>query len=251
MTETTTPVLTVGNGNWGRTSLRTIDAVLKSAADVLLDAYGRQPDAPIHVAWWSQDPRVFDDRRPYQIRLNARDTHWCQFVYQFSHELCHVMTNFDRYKGHKHRWFDESLCELASLFVLHRLADTWARKPSSHIADATAFAPNHRAYAERIASRYSRPRQHDLPRWLTENITTLQINPYERALNGTVAVTLLGRFLADPSLWRECGHLNHWDPHADATFGEYVGSWASHLRAHDLAPRTPTLIAELFEIDRR
>ena len=83
MAHTTTCELRVENGNWGGTSLRTITAVLTSAADVLLHAFGRSPDAPIQVAWWSQDPRVFDDRRPYQIRLNARDRYWCQFVYQF------------------------------------------------------------------------------------------------------------------------------------------------------------------------
>ena len=81
---TAPPLLTIENGNWGGTSLRAVRAVLKSAFDVLLDAFGRLPDAPIYVARWSQAPRVFYDYRPYQIRISAHDTYWCQYVYQFS-----------------------------------------------------------------------------------------------------------------------------------------------------------------------
>ena len=135
---TAAALVTVENGNWGATSLRAIHAVLTSATEVLIEAFGRAPDAPIRVAPWRMDPQVFDDQRPYQVRLNARDRYWSQYVYQFSHELCHVMTNFDAHKEHKHRWFEESLCALASLFVLHRLADVCAntaarrgRRPSS------------------------------------------------------------------------------------------------------------------------
>ena len=251
MAHTTTPGLTVENGNWGgkETSLRTIAAVLTSAADVLLPAFGRSPDAPIHVAWWSQDPRVFDDRRPYQIRLNARDTYWSQYVYQFCHELCHVMINFDRYPGHQHRWFDESLCELASLFVLHRLAASWTAEPPPNVTGAAAFAPHHRAYAEYLAHQYPRPRQDELPCWLTENVVTLQSNRHARALTSTVALILLDRFLADPALWRECVHLNGWDPHADPTFTDYLHSWDAHLREYGPSSRLPAVIADLFKLN--
>ena len=123
------------------------------------------------------------------------------------------MINFDRHPGHhQHRWFDESLCELASLFVLHRLAASWTAEPPPNVTGAAAFAPHHRAYAEYLADKYPRPRQHDIPRWLTDNVVTLQSNRHARALTSTLAVILLDRFLADPSLWRECGHLNGWDP---------------------------------------
>ncbi|MDD9986255.1 MAG: hypothetical protein OXQ31_08305 [Spirochaetaceae bacterium] len=246
--ESVSALLTVENGNWGATSLRSIHAVLASAAEVQADAFGRAPDAPIQVAPWSRDPRVFDDQRPYQVRLIARDRYWSQYVYQFSHEFCHVMTNFDRHKGHKHRWFDESLCELASLFVLHRLAELWKAQPPAAIPDAAGFAFNHHTYAERTAARYPRISRDRLPEWLAGNLPRLEANPYERDLCGTVAVALLDSFHADPALWRDCAHLNHWDPNADSAFAEYLSSWTAHLQEQSLPFRAPVAIADLFKM---
>ena len=246
--ETASALVTVENGNWGATSLRSIHAVLASAAGVLTDAFGRAPDAPIRVAPWSRAPQVFDGQRPYQIRLSARDRYWSQYVYQFSHELCHVMTNFDRHNGHKHRWFDESLCELASLFVLHRLAELWKEKPPDTVPDATRFAPNHRTYAERTAARYPHPGRDHLSEWFAQVLPKLEADPYERELCGTIAVELRDAFRADPTLWQDCGHLNYWDPNSDATFAEYLGSWTTHLRQHGLPARLPSAVAELFQL---
>ena len=241
-------LVTVENGNWGATSLRTIHAVLASAAEVLAHAFGRAPDAPIRVAPWSRNPQVFDDQRPYQIRLSARDRYWSLYAYQFSHELCHVMTNFDRHKRHKHRWFDENLCELASLFVLHRLAELWKEKPPDTVPDATRFAPNHQTYAERIAARHPRLSRDQLPEWFAKALPKLEDKPYERELCGTIAVALRDAFRADPTLWQDCRHLNHWDPNADATFAKYLGSWTAHLHEHGLDARVPAAIAKLFNV---
>ena len=237
---TAPPLLIIANGNWGGTSLRTVHAVLESAFDVLLDAFEKLPDAPIRVARWSQDPRVFYDYRPYEIRISARDTYWCQYVYQFSHELCHVMTNFDRYREHKHKWFEESLCELASLFVLHRLATIWKEHPPADIAGAVEFAPHFRTYADDVWN--VQVDRHDLPHWLTEHIDTLEASLFNRELNRTLAVALLDRFLEDPSLWRACGWLDCWDPSANVTFRDYLDSWAELLHEKDFAARASDLI---------
>ena len=191
---------------------------------------------------------MFDDQRPYQIRLSARDRYWSQYVYQFSHELCHVMTNFDRHKGHKHRWFDESLCELASLFVLHRLAELWQENPPEAIADAAGFAFNHHTYAERIAARYPRLNREHLPQWSARVFPKLEANPYKRELCGTIAVALLDSFQADPTLWQDCDHLNHWDPNADPAFRDYLDSWGSCLRERDIEPRAVAMVRKLFQI---
>ena len=240
------PLLTIENGNWGATSLRTIRGVLTSAADVLLAAFGRDPDAAIHVAPWRRDPQVFYDQRPYQMRLSGRDTYWCHYVSQFAHELCHVLTNFDRHRDHKHRWFNEALCEVASLFVLHRLATTWADDPPEGVTEASAFAPNFATYAVRVADRYPCPG--DLPQWLADHLPELEADPYVRERNGVVAVNLLQRFLDDASLWRDCRRLNCWDPSANRTFREDLAAWARHLHLDGFEPRGPLLIAELFEL---
>ena len=57
-----------------------------------------------------------------------------------------------------------------------------------------------------------------------------------------LAVALLGRFLEDPSLWRDCGWLNGWDVTANSTFESYLEAWAEHLRAQGTRPRVPGLV---------
>ena len=167
-------LLTVANGNWGATSLAAVRAVLGSAYDILTNAFGTGPDAPVRVARWDQGPRTLHDNRPYEIRLNARDRYWCQYVYQFSHELCHVMVGFDHYKVHRHKWFEETLCELASLFVLYRLAAVWDEAPPPDIIGVQDFASNHRTYADDIQTKYRTILDGHLPEWLTRNIESLE-----------------------------------------------------------------------------
>ena len=156
----TEAAVTVINGNWGLTSLSAIRAVLLSAYGVLVRSFEAAPEAAVHVSRWNRDdPFTVYEKRPYQVFLSATDTYWSQYVYQFSHELCHILTHFDSYKKHKHKWFEESLCELASLHVLRSLAEDWKVDPPSEVFEASAFARNHQSYAEKVEKKYPIPSQ--------------------------------------------------------------------------------------------
>ena len=156
------------------------------------------------------------------------------------------MTNFDRYKEHKHKWFEESLCELASLFVLHKLAAVWELRPPAEIIDAVTYAPNFKTYAEDTAAKFPRICPGDPRKWMSENIKVLESNPYDRSRNGAVAVSLLNWFLEDPSLWRDCTCLNHWDPSANVTFSDYLHSWNVCLCERNFGARAPNLVSKLL-----
>lgn len=239
--------LIVENGNWGAVSLRAIRRVVGSAYAVLVEAFEKEPEDIIHVIPWNQEyPLVVNDRRPYKMYLSARDSYWSQYVYQFSHELCRILTNFDRAGQHRHKWFEESLCELSSIFVLHRLAETWAESPPPGVFKAADFAPNHRKYAEYIEAKYSISSSEDISGWLAENISALETSSEEHELNGVVAVALLNRFREDSSLWSECGWLNHWDPEEDDTFREYLDSWSDCLSTNGISSRAPDIAKGLL-----
>ena len=240
------PLLEVANGDWGGTSLRAVHAVLHSAAVVLCDAFGRIPDAPVRVHPGDGPPTVAWGRRPYWIRISARDTYWCQYVYQFSNELCQVLVNFDRIRRHRHKWFEESLCELASLFVLHRLAERFRHDPPSDVLAARDFAPHFRTYADEIASRACPLPPGGLPAWLREKLTALEENHADRDLNLTAATAMLNSFLEDGSLWRDCGSLNLWDAALDHSFAGHLESWTAHVSRDGCTARTPGLVRGLF-----
>lgn len=239
--------LTVVNGNWGRASLASILAVLESAYRMLTSAFGVRPDAPIRVCRWRQDyPRVVYDRRSYQIFLSTGDTYWSQYVYQFSHELCHVLIGSERFREHRHKWFEESLCELASLFVLHRLADDWKLQLPSAVCQAADFAPNHQTYALNREQKHLAFVAGDLPTWFAANIGELEANRYDRVRTGIVAGALRPRFIQEPALWEACRRLNFWDPNGDEVFGGYLDSWCADLRRNGLEIRTPKRVRGLL-----
>lgn len=248
----TEDAVTVINGNWGLTSLSAVRAVLLSAYGVLARSFEAAPEAAVHVSRWNRDyPFTVYDKRPYQVFLSARDTYWSQYVYQFSHELCHILTHFDSSKKHRHKWFEESLCELASLHVLRSLARDWKEDPPSEVYEASAFAKHHLSYAEEVERKTSIPPQSDLPGWLNRNIGLMEDAPTRRELNRVVAVSLSGNFRQNPALWRDCRWLNRWDVRKDGTFGEYLNSWADCLREHgpNKEPRAPEVVRQLFAVD--
>ena len=65
----------------------------------------------------------------YKVGLTVNGTYWNQFAYQFGHELCHLLMDHDRItKGNPNDWFHEALCELANLWVIREMSETWATR---------------------------------------------------------------------------------------------------------------------------
>ena len=239
--------LVVENGNWGGVSLRAIRAVLESAYAALAEAFEKEPEDAIHLMPWNQEPPlVVYGRRPYLMYLSARDTYWSLYVYQFSRELCRVLINFDRAGRRRHRWFEEILCELSSLFVLRRLAETWAENPPAGVFEATDFAPYHAEYAEYLAAKHEKFSGAELSEWLAGNIRTPGEDSVKPEPARAAALALLDYFLHDPSLWRECGWLNRWNTEAEETFLDYLDSWSRCLGKNGLDGRMPNLVKKSF-----
>jgi hypothetical protein len=79
----------------------------------------------VPVTWYQLD----QDGRTV-ITLTAQDRYWCQYMYQFSHELCHVATNYDSpLRSPEFGWLDETICELASWTTLTTLSNRWKVDP--------------------------------------------------------------------------------------------------------------------------
>ena len=85
---------------------------------------------------------------------------------------------------------------------------------------------------------------------LDDNIEAMEANSLRRDLNGAVAVALLDRFRDKPSLWGDCGWLNHWDASMDTTFSDYLDSWTDCLHSHGRGDRAPRVVRKLFLRDR-
>ena len=157
-----------------------------------------------------------------------------------------MLTGFERYRQHRHKWFEESLCDLASLFVLHRLADVWQRQPPAAVYRAAEFAPHHRTYALDRERQHPAPLERDLPSWFAGNFREMEVNPHDRVRTGIVAAALRPRFLQEPSLWETCRRINRWDPNRNDSFAGYLDSWCTNLRRNGFEDRTPEIVRGLL-----
>lgn len=226
----------IAPGDWGNANVRDIQRVLDSTADVFLGyVKPARDDLKILVVPRSISPEVRYERGAngeYVIQLTARNDNWFQYTFQFAHELCHVLSNFD-HKAHadsgkvaeNNQWFEESLCETASLFTLRRLAVAWQANPPTR--NWSGYGEVFNAYAERLIIEPHRhlPADRSFRDWYSVNRAVLSANPYLREKNELVATYLLPIFEAHPDLWQSISFLNPTTDSAGKPFAQYIADW--------------------------
>lgn len=240
-------------GGWGHARTKDIETVLYSVASVLLDHFpGRHLD-PIVVSHSNTAPMTLFARGPnneYRVHLSASDRYWARYAYEFAHELSHILTNYEHHAysaGTTHnQWFEEALCEVASLYALRQLSVTWKLSPPyPHWA---AYAPMFARFAQHHLNESHRrlPSELSLAAWFERYERDLARTPYLRAHNELVASVLLPLFEENPRNWEAVGYLNL---HArGGNFRDYLHAW--HASAPEKYKGVIKYIAALFGFER-
>lgn len=224
-------VIRVTDGGWGDAEPGEIETLLYSvAAEILTHFPGRRID-PVLVSHSRQAPIVLYEKAPggeYQVYLAAKDKRWAEFVYEFSHELCHIVANYEHHApphDAPHQWFEEAICETASLYTLRRFSATWGESPPR--AKWAPYAPALHRYEEQMINEPHRRLQANttLATWFRDNEPALRDNPELRDRNEVVANQLLPLLEQNPGDWEAIGFLNL-DVSDEATsFQDYLQRW--------------------------
>ncbi len=211
------------NADWNA-SLRDVEKVLYSAAGSLWCFFPGRQIEPILVEP-KGGPIVLFKRGPegqYRVRLATGNTYWSQYAFQFTHEFCHILCNY-RDGGRGHKWFEESLCETASLFALRRMAETWKTDPPY---------PNWKSYAGALGNYAGQrldqcrlPADTTLARWYQTNAEQLRSRLDLRENQRVVAGVLLPLFEQHPEHWAAVGYLNLEELPGSQSFPEYLAAW--------------------------
>lgn len=209
-------------------SERDIRAVCDSAG---LELWRHFPDhriEPLVVVRGRGGPITLFDRNPRReivIRLDTGDRLWCQYAYQFAHEFCHVLCGF-KPGDSSNQWFEETLCELASLYAIRGMARSWRTNPPyPHWRD---YGDDLRDYADHAMSR--RPHVGEITRiglaaFYSRHEAALRSLPVDRDLTGSIAVVLLGSFEKQPEHWGSVRWLNARKTETVREFDSYLGDW--------------------------
>ncbi len=222
--------LRIAKSGWGDVRTTTVERHLQSVARELLPHFAGKQLPPINVEPKGGPIVLFKRANDGAIRmkLNTGGTLWAQYAFQFGHELCHVLCNYDA-DPHGNDWFEESLCEVASLYVLRRMGQTWKTDPpfdhwKSYAKHLTSYA------ADRLKVTHL-PEGQTLAQWYKANRSKLHKSATKRHLNRIIASALLPLFEAQPRHWEAVWSLNAAKPKKAQTFERFLADWRKNTPA--------------------
>ncbi len=170
-----------------------------------------------------------DSYGAYRVLLSAKDRRWAEYVYEFAHELGHIVTNFGRHAAHgqpsPHQWFEEAVCELISVLTLSRVAQDWrAHEPWAGAAEDAAQLERFLALLLREPHRRA-PEGVGAAEWLRDRGDRLRADPYARPLNETVAAMLQHWFEREPQQLASLTYLNSTSLPVPSEFADFLQEW--------------------------
>lgn len=226
------PAISVSEGDWGNVNRAEIHDVLVATARELQMFFPERHGDAIRVERSTRAPTVLYQRNAageYVVYLTVTGRRWEQYTYEFAHELCHIYGNHHQRPNSAlapHQWFEESLCETASLFVLRRMGLTWHARGF----EQRNYAPIFAEYAKLLMNEVHRQGPLTLGPWYAHNATRLLQNPYGRNDNEYCAHHLLPLFEAQPEGWKSLPYLNAPTTADKLSFSAYLQHW------HDAVP---------------
>jgi len=168
---------------------------------------------------------VKNSRGELEILLDTGKTYWSQYAYQFSHEFLHLLCG-SAVRDPRNLWFEETLAETSSLFVMRAMARSWKKKPPyPHWAD---YRDHLRQYVDNIVvgrTLVSEINRDGLGSFYRKRSGELEKNCCAREVNGAMAVVLLRYFEEKPGRWEAVRWLNGSKPRKGQTFRQYLRTW--------------------------
>jgi hypothetical protein len=203
-------------------------------------------DRPIVCSLRPEGPHTCPTAAEYQIRLTARDRDYCQFVFQLSHELAHVLMDPRRSNG-----VTETFAVATSPQALDDLAEKWATDPPyPNWQPYSANFSNYRKSMEKeiimsfppeVVQAVNDRNWPKLTEYLQSRRADQDANLYDRPLNFLGAV----RLRAEHIPWRQLSRLAALtNPPPSA-----VDEWRSDLQL-DVSKLPAPIIAVLASLGR-
>ena len=226
-------VINVESTGWGTVVPADVKAVALSAGnEVLKNIPGvpletiilknKIPNAPITLF-------KRGDNNEYIIGIDIGGNFWSQLAYQFSHEIMHVITNHENTKNDPNQWFEEAICEAASIQAIKDMAVSWQTNPPY---------PNFKIYSTSLASYYAGLVTEDsrylaandtIAAWYLRERNSLRANPVQREKNEIIGTQIFYFLNAKPERWKATRYLNIGNFSEEPSLEQYLTEWENEL----------------------
>ena len=143
------------------------------------------------------------------IFLKTKENYWCQWVYQFAHEYCHHLIDGSLSgEWSDVLWFEETICELSSLYNLNRMIGFCAAN------GLQPYAPSVLDYLKDLLTKNSKTFNLSTDGgWYGRYEVSLREVKYQRELYNAIAVLMFPLFIENPCLWKlilTIGDIRSW-----------------------------------------
>jgi len=225
----------VGKDDWGAALPQDVAALCVSTAEtvfqVITPEAGQEPT--ILVFHHDRAPMVVSHRGPngeFLVLLNARDRHWAQMAYQFSHELGHVLCGNLSLDSPQH-WFEEAFCESLSLWTVEKMGVSWQTTPPYE--NWKGYAVHLTDYIAKVRNRVTEPSA--LEEWYQHHRHLLSQEAYDRDKNLVLAKRLAVAAQAEANFYQSFYYLRKGsDPPNDSMeclLATWIENCPEHLRS--------------------
>ena len=220
-------VLRVASDGWGGAGAADVAKVLQSAGEALAQYFPDRKFPTIEVSRSRTTPITLFQRGPggeIRVKLNVEGPYWAQFAFQFAHEMGHIVCNFEEYPN-PNQWFEETICEVASLFVLGRMAESWKTRPP--YPNWKDYAGALRTYRDDRLEKAKLPEGATLADFFRAQEAALRKDPGLRETNLRMAAAILPLFEEAPERWAAVAALNAVRGDGARTFARYLRDWSA------------------------
>lgn len=194
-------------GEMGQWVGRNIVNVLRLVKRIFEDIFGEEmvnQHCELAVMYSSDGPQTF--RENNIIFLNTTGTFYIQQIYQFSHELCHMMITNS--VSEEFRWLEETFCELMSWYVLQIVYNERIDNPIDELKPIYEWIPE---YILTCMGQRADIKNISVASFISQNYSYFQDNCYVRSMNAVVAYELFPLFIRNPQLWRCVPNMDQLD----------------------------------------
>lgn len=184
-----------------------VEKLLQFTAYKLEEYSGITSPRDFVIKYRSSNPMCSNYGNKRIIYLHVNGDYWGQWVYQFAHEYCHHLIDMEMSsKKCGLFWFEETLCELASRFIIALLADpqtcnSWGLKRANYVL--SYYHQNCLPVDSNLSLIFDQ--NGSIAPWLQ----LLSEPVYHREHYDVIAQKLLPLFLEYPYLWRIIGRIGN------------------------------------------
>lgn len=229
-----TNIILTENTAFGNTNYEVVRSLLYMVDNNMMEAIG-QPyfsTKQCLVVPTEDDPMCVKAGEKHIIFLATEDNLWCQWIYQFSHEYCHHLIDGSLSgEWSDLLWFEETICELSSLYNLNKMIGYCANHGLQMYASSVKnylvnlLTKNNRAYKLSTGGG-----------WYKQYEESLKKEGYKRNFYNAIAVLMYPLFVENPNLWKlilNIGDIRAWtsldelfdylEANADESYRESLG----------------------------